>query len=85
MVVVRVVDVGSGVPEAGRDQLFTQFGRIAGSRIRAGRVGTGLGLYLSRGLAEAMGGDLTLEQTGSAGSTFRLRLPAAAPDDALNC
>jgi PAS domain S-box-containing protein len=75
MVVVRVVDRGPGVPEQGRDRLFTQFGRMQGSRIRAGRVGTGLGLHISRGLVEAMGGDLVLETTGPEGSTFRLRLP----------
>jgi signal transduction histidine kinase len=75
MIVVRVADQGPGVPEQGRDQLFTRFGRFPGSRIRAGRVGTGLGLYLSRRLAEAMGGDLDLEATGPEGSTFRLRLP----------
>jgi signal transduction histidine kinase len=75
MVVVRVVDRGPGVPEQGRERLFTQFGRMRGSRIRAGRVGTGLGLHISRGLAEAMGGDLDLEVTGPEGSTFRMRLP----------
>jgi signal transduction histidine kinase len=45
--------------------------------MRAGRVGTGLGLYLGRQMAEAMDGDLDLEETGSEGSTFRARLPLA--------
>jgi signal transduction histidine kinase len=74
-VVVRVRDYGLGIPEAGREQLFTRFGRLAGSATRAGRSGTGLGLYLSRLLARAMGGELDLERTGLQGSTFRLLLP----------
>jgi PAS domain S-box-containing protein len=81
--VVRVMDQGAGVPEAGRGQLFTRFGRLPGSRIRAGRVGTGLGLYISRGLAEAMGGTLDLEATGPDGSTFRLCVPSAPDQSAF--
>jgi signal transduction histidine kinase/CheY-like chemotaxis protein len=75
--VLRVLDRGPGVPANGRDHLFTRFGRVPGSRMRSGRVGTGLGLYLGRGLATTMGGDLDLESTGPEGSTFRLRLPLA--------
>lgn len=75
---IRVQDCGPGVPEVGRSQLFTRFGRIPGSRSRAGRVGTGLGLYLSRHLARAMDGDLDLESTGPAGSVFLLRLRPAS-------
>jgi signal transduction histidine kinase len=75
MVVLRVRDEGSGIAEEHRSMLFTQFGRIQGSRIRSGHVGTGLGLYLGRRLARAMGGDLELESTGPAGSVFRLSLP----------
>jgi signal transduction histidine kinase len=74
--VVRVRDRGLGIPEEGREQLFTRFGRL-GSATRAGRSGTGLGLYLSRMLARAMDGELELESTGPDGSTFRLSLPGA--------
>jgi signal transduction histidine kinase len=76
-IVVRVRDFGPGIPEDGRIVLFTRFGRIPGSRMRAGRVGTGLGLYLAREYALAMDGSLDVEDTGPAGSTFILRLPAA--------
>jgi signal transduction histidine kinase len=76
---VRVRDHGSGLPADGRERLFTRFGRVPGSRIRAGRVGTGLGLYLGRSFAQAMHGDLTLERTGPEGSVFCLELPLAMP------
>ena len=75
-VVIRVRDFGRGIPDEYRDDLFTRFGRIPGSRIRSGHVGTGLGLYLGRQLARAMSGELDLETTSSRGSIFRLRLPA---------
>ena len=75
---IRVRDHGPGIPDAHRGVLFTRFGRVPGSRIRSGHVGTGLGLYLSRQLAGAMEGELDLESTGPGGSTFVLRLPLAA-------
>ena len=78
MAALRVMDRGSGIPPQGREYLFTRFGRVPGSRMRAGRVGTGLGLFLGRNLARAMGGDLDMESTGPDGSTFRLRLPLAS-------
>jgi signal transduction histidine kinase len=70
-----VRDYGPGIPAEGRQRLFSRFGRIAGSRIRAGRVGTGLGLFLARQLARAMAGELELEDTGPQGTIFCLRLP----------
>jgi len=77
VVVVDVQDAGPGIPEASRAILFTRFGRVPGSRVRAGHVGTGLGLYLSREYAQSMGGELDLHASGATGSTFRLRLPLA--------
>jgi PAS domain S-box-containing protein len=75
--IVRVQDRGPGIPADGQKYLFTRFGRVPGSRIRAGHVGTGLGLYLGQQLARAMGGELDLEATGPEGSIFRLQLPCA--------
>ncbi len=74
---VRVCDHGTGIAPEHRARLFTRFGRIPGCRSRAGRVGTGLGLYLGRTLAQAMGGDLDLESSGAGGSVFVFTLPAA--------
>jgi signal transduction histidine kinase len=76
-VVIHVRDFGPGIADEHRNDLFTRFGRIPGSHIRSGHVGTGLGLYLGRQLARAMGGELDLETTGPHGSVFRLQVPAA--------
>ncbi|HXT36456.1 MAG TPA: ATP-binding protein, partial [Chloroflexota bacterium] len=78
---VRVRDHGPGVPNDERDRLFTRFGRLAGSKIRSGRVGIGLGLYLGRRLVRAMGGELDLLDSGPMGSTFRIQIPAPPWED----
>ena len=79
-VVLRVRDHGCGIPDSGRDLLFTRFGRIAAGHMRPGRIATGLGLYVSRSLARAMHGDLDLEDSGQQGSVFRLLMPAATAE-----
>ncbi len=70
--VLRVRDRGLGVPEGERAQLFQRFYRT--SRTRA-LGGTGLGLFISRRIAEAHGGRLWLEESGPEGTTFALALP----------
>jgi len=72
--VVDVIDSGPGVPPHAREHVFDRFYRIDGSEA----VGTGLGLSLARGGVEAIGGRLTLEQTGPEGSTFRIAIPRHA-------
>ena len=72
---VRVTDRGVGVPNSERGLLFTPFYRTTVTRRIAG---TGLGLHISRKLAERHRGRVWLEGSSPAGSTFALALPALA-------
>jgi two-component system sensor histidine kinase KdpD len=71
----RVVDHGPGIPAADREHVFAPFQRLGDTD---NTTGVGLGLALSRGLAEAMGGTLTAEDTPGGGLTMTVNLPAAA-------
>ncbi|HEY9286521.1 MAG TPA: MASE1 domain-containing protein [Candidatus Dormibacteraeota bacterium] len=74
-VAVRVIDQGVGVPMQERERIFEQFHRL-NQQTLLNIPGTGLGLYISRQLAEANGGTLTLESSSSEGGTvFALSLP----------
>jgi signal transduction histidine kinase len=78
--IVAVSDTGLGVPEAHREHIFEAFTQVDQSATRA-KGGTGLGLPVSRKLAELLGGTLTLDSHTGPGSTFILRLPAARAAD----
>ncbi|GGF30797.1 hypothetical protein GCM10010922_02230 [Microbacterium sorbitolivorans] len=69
---IEVVDHGSGIPHDRRDAVFAPFQR-AGDRDNSS--GLGLGLALSRGFTEGMGGTLTLNETPGGGATLCVRLP----------
>jgi two-component system, OmpR family, sensor histidine kinase KdpD len=68
-----VMDRGPGIPEADRMRIFVPFQRLGDTDNTAG---VGLGLALSRGFAEAMGGSLDPEETPGGGLTMILSLPA---------
>jgi two-component system, OmpR family, phosphate regulon sensor histidine kinase PhoR len=70
---LEVKDSGIGIPEADRSRLFEPYRR--GSNVGK-RGGTGLGLYISKLIAQRHGGDLLLGPTSSRGTTFTLLLPA---------
>ncbi|MBK6469514.1 MAG: PAS domain-containing protein [Betaproteobacteria bacterium] len=73
--VLSVADSGPGLDAAQRARLFQPFERVGAQH---GAVpGTGLGLALSRQLAEAMGGGITVESAPGRGSTFRVTLPVS--------
>ncbi|MEU3411385.1 ATP-binding protein [Streptomyces sp. NPDC006658] len=70
---VTVSDEGSGIPEESMNRVFTRFWR--GSK----RGGTGLGLYIVKGIVEAHGGTITVGRAQRGGAEFRFILPVAAP------
>ncbi|MFD3357488.1 sensor histidine kinase [Streptomyces fradiae] len=70
---VTVSDEGPGIPEESMGRVFTRFWR--GST----RGGTGLGLYIVKGLVEAHGGSITVGRAPSGGARFRFTLPVGAP------
>ena len=70
---ITVADDGIGISEPDQQRVFTKFFRS--ERVPAGQ-GSGLGLFLVRGLVNAMGGRIWLESEEGHGSRFTFELPA---------
>jgi signal transduction histidine kinase len=81
---ISIRDYGEGIPPDQAPLLFNRFVRLPRD-LASSVVGTGLGLYLCRVFAEAMGGSIAVESSGISGegSTFILRLPTA-PDVSIS-
>ncbi len=72
---IRVTDTGAGIPQEKQGRLFIPFERLG--TVKGGVEGTGLGLALSKGLTEAMGGSIGVVSQVGEGSTFWIDLPVA--------
>jgi PAS domain S-box-containing protein len=72
---VAVTDQGEGIPREDQERIFQEFVQLGKTQLQEG---TGLGLPISRRLAELLHGQLTLDSQHGKGSTFTLTLPASA-------
>jgi signal transduction histidine kinase len=72
--VITVADEGDGIPEETVARVFTKFWR-GGAR----RGGTGLGLFIAKGIVEAHGGTIAAGRSDAGGAQFRFTLPAGTP------
>ena len=77
---IRVADTGPGIPLEKLDRIFDAFVQVD-RRLNQPVQGVGLGLAISRDLAHAMGGEITVESVQGEGSTFTLSLPRASRTD----
>lgn len=76
MVETSVMDQGAGIPENDLDKLFVKFFRS--HHTRGSHAGTGLGLYMCKGIIEAHGGTIWVNSKEGEGSTFGFALPISA-------
>ena len=72
---LRVVDEGIGIPAEERERIFRKFYRGSSPVLKGG---TGLGLFITRGLVTAMGGRIWVDSVEGKGSTFALELPSSS-------
>jgi signal transduction histidine kinase len=79
---IAVADTGIGVPADRLDTIFDPFVQVDPDLTRA-QQGVGLGLAISRDLAQGMGGDIHVRSAVGRGSTFTVILPLAEPRDAI--
>ncbi|HEY6539524.1 MAG TPA: ATP-binding protein, partial [Ktedonobacteraceae bacterium] len=74
-IMVSVADRGPGVPSADAERIFDKFYRVLNSEKAARTTGSGLGLAVSRGLIEAHGGRIWVENRPGDGAIFQFTLP----------
>jgi signal transduction histidine kinase len=73
-VALSVADTGPGIPADKREAIFEEYTRLDPHA----QPGAGIGLAISRRIAQLLGGDLTVESEPGRGATFTLWLPAGA-------
>ena len=72
---VTIADEGIGIPAPHRERIFNKFYRVGDNP-----TGTGLGLFIARGLVSAMGGRIRVDSEEGQGSRFTFELPVASDE-----
>jgi len=76
-ILISVADTGIGIPKEKQALLFQKFSQVENAQELHNVVGTGLGLYISKGIVEAHGGSIFLQSTPGKGTTVSFSLPIA--------
>jgi len=76
-VAIDVIDTGLGIPADKQEQIFEEFSRLG----TTDKPGAGLGLAISKRLAEALSGEITVKSEVGCGSTFTLRIPVSIQNE----
>ncbi len=71
--VIAVSDTGTGIPADALESIFEEFQQVKGSDPQ--HKGTGLGLPITKGFAELLGGSISVQSEVGKGSTFTVRVP----------
>ncbi len=81
-VVLYVADEGIGIPQHELPHIFDRFYRVDSS-LRRSTAGAGLGLFLSKAIVDAHGGEIWARSEAGSGTTFFMGLPVAGPEEAI--
>ncbi|HSW97639.1 MAG TPA: ATP-binding protein [Candidatus Saccharimonadales bacterium] len=76
-ILISVSDTGLGIPKDKQHVLFSKFGQVKSDRFTPKEAGTGLGLFVSKGIVEAHGGSIFLESEEGKGTTISFTVPIA--------
>lgn len=76
-ILITVSDTGNGIPKDKQAYLFSKFAQIGSTPVPHGQQGTGLGLYISKGIVTAHGGQIFLSSQEGKGTTVSFTLPLA--------
>lgn len=76
-ILISVADTGMGIPKDKQHILFSKFGQIKSDKFAPKEAGTGLGLFVSKGIVEAHGGSVFLESEEGHGTTISFTVPIA--------
>jgi len=82
MIEFTVWDTGIGIPKDQHERIFDSFHQVDSDLLSAPTEGTGLGLTISRQLAQLMGGEISVDSAPGRGARFTIRLPSPALSDA---